>query len=307
MNDNLGIEKILCSICIATYKRVDLLENLLKSLHQQTLLPNLDVEVIVVDNDSQKSAESVVNKIKPNFGFKLLYFVQPQKNISLTRNLAVGKSSGEYLFFIDDDEIASKDWLVKLIETMEKFDADGVFGYVNPQFQEDVPKWLSNREFYYSTMDITGTKAKHMFTSNCILKSYILKSMDVLFDPDYGITGGEDVHLFSRLEKKGAKFVNCREAVVYEHIGANRGNIRYILKRAMRGGNTFARRSIEAADNISTRIYLFIKSLINICTCILIITIIFPITKYRIKWMIKFAANIGKTLSIIGWNYEGYK
>ena len=48
--------------------------------------------------------------------------------------MSVDKSSGDYIAIIDDDETADKHWIRNLIDTLVKFDADVVFGYVLPVF-----------------------------------------------------------------------------------------------------------------------------------------------------------------------------
>src|SRR4051794_33953703 len=102
-----GGSVVICSVCIATYKRPQLLDQLLTSLEQQIIHDNLMLQVIVVDNDCTRSAAPVVAQHNDQKHITFRYLVQPVKNISLTRNLAVANSEGIYLLFIDDDEVAA--------------------------------------------------------------------------------------------------------------------------------------------------------------------------------------------------------
>ena len=95
-----------CSVCIPTYKRPELLKKLLNSLAVQQLPSNLKLEIIVVDNDPDLSAEVVCKQFQKAGQLELHYFTQSIKNISLTRNVAIEHAIGEYILFIDDDEIA---------------------------------------------------------------------------------------------------------------------------------------------------------------------------------------------------------
>ena len=108
---------MLLSICIATFKRPGLLKILLESLKNQILDKEISLEILIVDNDKNETARKVVEEFKNNERIKYVYMVQPEKNISLTRNLAVAKVNGEYLLFIDDDEYASKNWVMELFRT----------------------------------------------------------------------------------------------------------------------------------------------------------------------------------------------
>lgn len=300
---------VLCSICVATYQRPQLLKNLLSSLRNQKLPKHVDIEVIIVDNDSVRSAQSVIHKFQNSHQFILKYFNQPEKNISLTRNMAVNKASGDYILFIDDDEVASPKWVHHLLETMHTYNADGVFGPVVPEFNPKTPLWMKRNDLFYSPVLGTGLKATHKWTSNCIVSAALLKKNKNPFDPSYGITGGEDTHLFDRLEHKGAHFVYCMEAWVSEFLPPNRTRISYIFLRSMRGGNTYTRRVIEFSGSrrIQVRIFMMGKSLTYGVTSLLLMIVFFIANVRRTKWLIKFASNIGSFLAAFGWHYQGYR
>ena len=94
---------MICSACIATYKRSQLLKKLLDGILNQNVTDNIRLQVIVVDNDVEKSAEHIIKEYENRENIIFEYFVQPEKNTSLTRNVAVENSIGDYLLFIDDD------------------------------------------------------------------------------------------------------------------------------------------------------------------------------------------------------------
>ena len=118
-----------CSICIATYRRPKLLKKLLISLSNQQVPGNWEKEIVIVDNDAYETARPVFKQFANN-SQNIKYFVQPVKNISLTRNEAVKNAGGDYLVFIDDDEHADPNWLKNLIETIENYKADVVIGRI---------------------------------------------------------------------------------------------------------------------------------------------------------------------------------
>ena len=116
---------MICSVCIATYKRRQLLRNLLKSIFAQNLPQNINVQIVVVDNDKEKSAEEIIKEFESNDKIWLEYYNQPRKNISVTRNMGVKNSRGEYVLFIDDDETADINWVREHFEAIKTFNADG--------------------------------------------------------------------------------------------------------------------------------------------------------------------------------------
>jgi succinoglycan biosynthesis protein ExoM len=300
---------ILCSVCIATYRRPKMLENLLISLEKQILPENLNLEVIVVDNDIEKSAEAVFHKYQNSGFFKILYFTQPEKNISLTRNVAVHKASGDYILFIDDDEVASSMWVYHLVDTIVKYNADGAIGPVIPGFHQNAPNWIKKREFFYDPILSTGELAINKYTSNCIVKTSLFEKVIGPFDPRYGVTGGEDTHLFHRIERLGARFVYCKEASVTEYLPFSRTRVSYLFIKALKGGNAHTRRIIEFAETkkICVRFLMICKSFGYGSISIIFMTsqCLSPVS--RTKWLMKFASNIGRFIAAIGWYYKGYK
>jgi succinoglycan biosynthesis protein ExoM len=299
----------LCSVCIATYRRPHFLEKLLLSLRNQRLPDAVAIEIIVVDNDLHKSAEPIIEKFKHISGCTIYYYNQIIKNISLTRNLAVEKSSGNYILFIDDDEVASSQWVYHLLNTIEKFNADGVFGPILLEFNPSTPKWMQRRDLFYPEITYTGAKPEFMGTGNCIFKASLLKGMKEPFDIRYGITGGEDTHLFQKLENEGRHFVFCKEAVAIEYLPPSRTKVLYLFLRGLRGGNTHTRRTIEFAGERKNwvRLYMVSKSL-----CYGVVSFLLMITQIqnsvrRTRWLIKFGSNIGRFMAVFGWYYEGYR
>lgn len=299
---------MICSVCIATYKRSQLLRKLLDSILGQNLPDNIKLQVIVVDNDMAKSAEHILKEYENRDNIAFEYFVQPEKNISLTRNVAVDNSKGEYLLFIDDDEEADKNWIIKHLEAITKYGADGVFGIVLPDYHAKTPKWVRNSDYFNRNIPITGEKATYLGTGNCIVKSSLIKNELGPFDLDYGITGGEDTHLFTRLEKKGAKFISSLEAIASEFIPPERTTMRWLIKKSFQTGNTATRRMIENANNkLLRKVELFFRAIVFETISLILIIVHLPSKKLTAKWLMKFASNAGHIIAVIGFNYKGYK
>lgn len=279
------------------------------SLRNQILPDAVALEIIVVDNDVQKSAEPIVQKFQHISGFPIYYFNQIIKNISLTRNLSVKKSSGNYILFIDDDEVASSQWVYHLLNTLERFNADGVFGPILLEFNPSTPKWMQRRDLFYPKITYTGARPSFMGTGNCIFRASMLKEMKEPFDIRYGITGGEDTHLFEQLENDGRHFVFCKEAVATEYLPPNRTKVLYLFLRGLKGGNAHTRRAIEFAQKRKNwvRLYMVSKSLCYGAISIFLMIIQISSSVRRTRWLIKIGSNIGRFMAAFGWYYEGYR
>ncbi len=225
------------SVCIPTYKRPMLLERLLKSIKEQQTLGEFDISVVVVDNDSECSARDTVRKFK-NGRMHVCYENEPVQNISLARNKAVRLCRGEYVAFIDDDEFPQRYWLYNHYRMIKKSGADGVLGPVIPHFESGAPEWLIKSRICVRPSYPSGTllKASQTRSGNVLFDRKVFTIAGLLFDPSYGLTGGEDTDFFRRAVKCGLKFVWCQEASVYETVPQERWKRIYYVKRAMMRG-----------------------------------------------------------------------
>jgi succinoglycan biosynthesis protein ExoM len=227
-------------ICIATYKRPDLLKKLLLSLILQETGGEFSFTIIVADNDAQRSAETTVREFKTN-GQRIIYDVEPEQNISLARNRSLSHATGDYIATIDDDEYADSQWLLNLYKTMISYNADVVHGPVSSVFHEKTPDYVRKSRVGDRANPPTGTEDYICHTGNSLFRRGLIENKATPFDPSLGRTGGEDTHFFENLRRQGCKMVWCREARVFEFVSLERANLLWILKRNFRIGNTWHR------------------------------------------------------------------
>jgi succinoglycan biosynthesis protein ExoM len=290
----------ICSVCIATFKRPVLLRKLIQSLFDQKNLEDIILEIIVVDNDIEKSAKEIVSEFSNTSSITISYYEQPIQNIALTRNMALDKSSGHYIAILDDDETADNYWIRNLIDTVVRYNADAVFGYVIPVFPHNTPVWIQQREIYFMPMGKTGAPALNYYTTNCMFKASNVKKFNLRFDTEYGLSGGSDRVFFDLLYEYKFKFVVCREAITYETISAYRTKLKSICYRQIQKGNNYGRIIIASGNNKFHKITfsLLIKSLLGIGYYGSQSLIFLP---FRRKWifsLIRLCLNFGKLLAI---------
>ena len=78
---------VLISLVITTYNRAELLAGALKSVAASQFDGHGDVEVIVVDNNSNDGTRQTVENIREaGFPFLLRYVVEPNQGLSYARN-----------------------------------------------------------------------------------------------------------------------------------------------------------------------------------------------------------------------------
>ena len=85
----------------------------------------------------------------------------PASNISIARNACLDNSTGDFLAFIDDDETASNDWLVELMETAEATGADAVLGPVRAVYSDAAPGWMRRGDFHSTRAGLGRRRDPH--------------------------------------------------------------------------------------------------------------------------------------------------
>jgi glycosyltransferase involved in cell wall biosynthesis len=237
-------------VCICTFKRGEMLENLLRTLERQRTDNLFTYDVVVADNDAARSAEPVVRAFAASSALKVTYCSEPVANIARARNAALGYATGDFVAFVDDDEFPTEGWLYSLLRAREVHGADGVLGPVLPHFRFAPPRWLSKGRFFDRPRYPTGRPLAwfEARSGNVLFAREILKRLDPPFRPQFA-TAGEDLDFFRRAIEKGCVFVWCDEAEVFEFVPPSRCTRRYLLRRAVLRGSNFPKHPTGRVKN----------------------------------------------------------
>ncbi|MEM7166543.1 MAG: glycosyltransferase family 2 protein [Planctomycetota bacterium] len=234
---------MLVSICIASYRRPEGLRRLLTAIEQQRFtMEEPQVEVCVADNDPDRAGSAVCAELRENFRWPLRCEIEPIRGLSSARNRSVSLAANDsdFLAFIDDDEEPTESWLDQLLITQKHTDADVVGGPVLARFAVDPPQWATAGAYFSSERMATGTELPFAATGNVLVNTAALRNLPGPFDLRFSHSGGEDTHLFIRLRQRGHRIVWCDEAVVHEHVAAERINMRWVLRRGARSFGTYS-------------------------------------------------------------------
>ena len=102
------------SIIVPVYNVEEYLEECLESIRQQTFT---DIEVILVNDGSTDGSKEICERYsQADSRFRLIN--QENKGQSVARNIGVAESKGEFIVFIDSDDIVRVDLLGQLMNNM---------------------------------------------------------------------------------------------------------------------------------------------------------------------------------------------
>jgi succinoglycan biosynthesis protein ExoM len=285
------------SICICTCNRPKLLDRLIRDIARQDAAGAFTFSVVVTDNDSAQSAKSVAEACLRDTHLKIVYSVQPERNIALARNTAVSHATGDFIVFIDDDEFPVEHWLLNLFRTCESLQVAGVLGPVKPHFEEGTPAWVIKGGFYHRAVHPTGFVLpwQGCRTGNVLFRRNILDPNEEPFRREFG-TGGEDQDFFRRMIEKGNTFAWCEEAVAYEVVPPSRWDRKVMLSRALLRGRNSLRHKKGRLVNL-------LKSLVAVPAYALALPILLLAGHhYFMRYLIKLADHSGRLLATVGLN-----
>ncbi len=236
------------NICVCTYKRPQLLNKCLSSLSEINLPENADVFVTIIDNDLEESARPIVENKSPSFPVQLNYKHEKQRGIPFARNRAIFETErlgGDYLVFIDDDEWAESEWLVKLYDYCRQYGGEIVVsGVVVSDIPEKTPTHISG--LFNKKQRSTGTNLTSCATNNVLVPMILIRKFDLKFDESNPLAGGTDTIFFVQACSRGVVIKKMAEAIVHETIPENRLSIRWMAKRKYRAGITASWRKQQA-------------------------------------------------------------
>lgn len=151
-------------------------------------------EIILIDNQSTDNTKKIIFSYNDE---RIKYFRTNEfLSLGAARNIALSKSNGEYLAFIDSDDIWEKD---KLHYTINKF-KNGV-GLV----YSDVVYFNEEKSFnlYDHRRPYTGDCFKHLLhdynlcMSSCVVSNTLIKKNNIKFDPKLKVC--EDLDFFLKI------------------------------------------------------------------------------------------------------------
>ncbi len=192
-------------------------------------------------NNAVPSELALTIPYKPDFSFTALSADQAMfRSASLAAFAAVGQATfpdAAHFLMIDDDEIASPDWLEQLTRAGEATGADVVGGPVLQRFGDDAKRGLQRHPAFRPAYDASGPVPIIYGCGNCLIKRSVFQKLgSPAFDLRFNFLGGGDVDFFTRCRRKGIKFHWIAEAVIIETVPDTRTRSSWIALRGLRIG-----------------------------------------------------------------------
>lgn len=256
------------AVCIITYQRPQGLAKLLSSLamlrFEQGDAP--EITVVIVDNDAEGSARSVLASLPEDAPWALHYTIEKEKGIPFARNRCLDialELQADHIAFIDDDEYCPPHWLETLLVQQQTAGADAVWGPVIPVFEQAIPAWMEHGQFFNRQHYPDGAKLPAAATNNVLFSSYMVRDGRLRFNTAMRYTGGTDHLFFSQAVKLGYDIVWAENAAVWEDTPASRTTEKWLCRRYLRQGNTHSLTQMQLKAGGATKWHLFAQGMLR--------------------------------------------
>lgn len=221
----------LVSVVVVTHNAKEYLEICLKSIIDSHYN---NIEIIVVDNDSDDGSKELVNKLAFSFPQIKLICNNTNLGLSIPRNQGAKEAKGKYIAFIDNDTRVHPAWLNGTVEILEKEKDIGAVQCKlilddGSNFLDSIGEYMSKYGFlihrvlpgkekddgrYDTIQEIFAAKGAGM-----IIRRKVLEKIG-WFDEDYYF-GLEETDLCWRIWLNNYRVVFIPNSIVYHKFGTS--------------------------------------------------------------------------------------
>ncbi|OKH26182.1 glycosyl transferase [Hydrococcus rivularis NIES-593] len=201
------------SIIIPTYNRPERLETCLKSLTRLNY-PHDRFEVIVVDDGSARSLDSVVSPFRGELNLQLIR--QTNAGPAAARNTGAASARGKFLVFTDDDCQPDPNWLKVFEIYFDRYPDSLLGGHTINELSENLYSEASQLlvDYLYTYYNRDPERAAFFTSNNFALSTERFRELGY-FDTTFPLAAGEDRELCDRWLHRGYTMVYVPEALVY--------------------------------------------------------------------------------------------
>lgn len=242
------------SVVVCTYNRAHLLPDALQSLLRLEMPDDWEWDILVVDNRSSDATAQVVAELVTASGGRIHYVLEPEGGVAPARNCGVARSSGNWIAFFDDDQVASPAWLRELLEYALRNNVRVVGGTASLLLPDAAPVDLPLEARLLFGVGLSESKRFERPSGGNVLFHRSVFEEVGRFDVSLR-EGGEDTDLVRRLVKAGIAIGHQPRATLHHRVSPGRLETPALLAASKRVGWGFCRRDRRRHGSLSLVVY----------------------------------------------------
>lgn len=256
------------SVIVCTYNRSEFLPGCLQSLVEQALESDF-FEVIIVNNNSTDNTIEIASHFTSKYN-NIRMIEELNQGLSHARNRGWQEAKGEYVAYIDDDALASSDWLYHIKSFIDRQPTVLAFGGPYTSYSlVSAPDWFpadygshslgeEERPIVVGSEWISGT--------NMIFKKKLFYDIGG-FNENLGMTGsnisyGEEINFFIKLNNRKIIIYYVPTIVVKHLIAEYKMKLSWLLLSAYKVGRCYNMTFYSERS--------FINCISNVIACLLV-------------------------------------
>lgn len=237
----LDAAQIEVAVTLPTFRRPDHLLKTLASLRAQRTERRFAVIVMENDDEVREGAQAAASLFESGELAGMLIVAHERGNCSAYNagwsTAVLAFPDLRWLLVIDDDEIATPDWIETMCTTAERLGADIVGGPQKPIFSDPVRQKWENHPVFRAPYGQTGLVPALYSSGNLLVGREVLAAMPQPYlDTRFNFLGGGDSDFLSRASAAGFALGWCADAPVLETVPDRRTESDWIRARSLRNG-----------------------------------------------------------------------
>ena len=160
------------SVIVPTYKPKDYLWECLESIYNQTFSKKEYELILVLNGCGEPYGTRIVSWLNEHTDLQVLYIQTDIGGVSNARNMALDIANGEYITFIDDDDLISPSYLQELYDNAAPDTVSLCYPYAfnDGEVEKQLPYGITDAYCYYMDHRCTSlsSKVRKYFSGPCM-------------------------------------------------------------------------------------------------------------------------------------------
>lgn len=198
-------KNVLLSIILPVYNS----ENFLKECLNSLVTNNLSIEIILVDDGSKDNSSIICDKFSTKYD-NIKTFHLTNKGVSAARNFGLKHSNGQWIWFVDSDDLVTKSALNSIIENIGLYEPDVLIFKYDILYKNHLynyakkhnKKSLINKKTAVNTLILSEYAT---FPWNKVFKKDVLTRNNIIFPENMIMC--EDMEFCLKVYDKSRKFL----------------------------------------------------------------------------------------------------
>lgn len=225
------------TVAIPTYNGAERLPMVLEKLRSQRLPQSIRWEILIVDNNSSDRTAALVQDWQAHWDcdIPLRYSFEPHQGIAFARQRAVEEAQGNYVGFLDDDNLPEPDWVYEAYTFGQMHPHVGAYGSQiqadldaePPEHFEKVQSFLVIRNYSHRPKPYEPQKLRLPAGAGLVIRKQAWMQC-VPRQLVRTTRGGNDYEISLHMHKQGWEIWHNPAMKIHHHIPAWRMERRYL-------------------------------------------------------------------------------